>query len=263
MKIMVYVLVIITTFFFNASLGFTQSIESIDLESKYHFKNYFGYDKLQTVTSEEEDKIVKYAISLGLIEHAIMKNGDTAIANLYYLLPRVRGIHNSPWLDSFSTRGSELDYKGVDYRTIYSIIRADAFIQGKVVDVRYVSQELWDKCYNFKTEFVVEVIEVVHSYMDISVGDFVLVCEEQGYTGGCGVNPQPKPVVFEQMSHRKFYGIGDTSYFALEHHITYQNFFYFKEYKLKKYDEQKFKLSYYLGAIMIAKENPSIVDESI
>lgn len=34
-------------------------------------------------------------------------------------------------------------------------------------------------------------------------------------------------------------------------------------FKLKKYDEQKFKLSYYLGAILIAKKNPLIVDESI
>ena len=142
--------------------------------NKKDFKNYFGYSELQGITLDERNELIEYGISSGEIAKCLQPSGDTSLAPLVYKLPEIRGNVSKVWLDSLREGREAFDYKGVSYKDLYAVLLMDGLVQGKVISVLDVAEQNPEKCLYYKTEFVVEVTSVIHSYPEIEIGDVVL-----------------------------------------------------------------------------------------
>lgn len=224
---------------------FTKDSCSQTLKYNWKFKNYFGYDTLPPITSEEEKLLISYvAARWGVERCCILPNGDTTAIPLYSNLPIIRGHYNQVWLDSL--RGgidNSPKYKGVDYSDLYNILLVDALIEGEVIDKRSVSEQYPNKCLHYKTELVIKVSDILHSYIDIEIGDYVIVKQRDGTSVGClpkhsgtGEN-KVGTKVYQTSSHGNFHVVGEKSLFAIDNSASYSYFFYQIKKSNSNYDD--------------------------
>jgi hypothetical protein len=214
-----------------------------DVSEKY----YINKDGEPTLNKKDTIDLIEYAVKSGHIKYAVLPNNkkDTLLWKLFELLPRIRGIINSAVYDSILLNHDE-GFKEIENvfkehivkgaplvvseeqavkAFMLSLTIADAVILGEIVDKRFVRDTA--KCFQFGTEFIIKVDEVLHSYFKLEKNSKVLIRVASGFAGGC----DPKnPKIRDMPAHGREFYTGDKGIFYLNHAQYYTAFIFRRTY---------------------------------
>lgn len=197
----------------------------------YHYFQDTAYPK--QLSRQDTMNFIKYAIRYGNLRPALVHPPDTDITGISYLLPAVQNKIDTGWFSFVRSENREkFSFKSLTWEDIYSAIERDAVFYGKVIDKRQPNDTT--VCLWYKTEYAIEVTDVIHSYFPLKNGDVVLVKDIMGYS--CGSNHR-----FGSISHITEYNIGDKSVFYLDRSYDYQlRFLWMASNKLNfsRYDDE-------------------------
>ena len=175
----------------------------------YHYFQDTAYPKL---SKQDTLNLIKSAIRYGYIEQAI-KGRDTLVRNTFHLLPIIQNKIDTGWYSFLHSEDRDkFSFRSLNHTDIYPPIKYDATIIGKVIDkIQPIDSS---KCLRYKTQYVIEVIDIIHSYFPLKEGDLVLVMDVMGYECGSSIGNE----VFGDYDHIREYVIGgEKSVFSLTH----------------------------------------------
>ena len=186
----------------------------------YHINSSYYTNKngFPTLSMKDSVDLIEYAIKHNHLKFAIWGK-DTVYWRLFYLLPRLRAIVNTSLYDSLIKH--KVIFNGLTNSQMYDLTNADAVILGEVKDKRLIRDSL--ECFYYKTEYIIKVEEVLHSYFALKNNSEVLVKAITGYTGGC--DPQ-HPGVRDKADIIREFEIGDKWIFFLNHNEYYSKFLF-------------------------------------
>ena len=209
----------------------TEGFKCKDFNYKVSNQYFVDENSNPYLTEEETSKMIEIGIRSNQITTLINGN-DTNKYALRYFLPRVRNIIDTIWHDSIVFKDDKINYGHLSKHQIYDLISSDAVVLGEVTDKLFISDVT--KCYLYKTDYIVKVNEVLHSYFELNNGDSVLLKSTLGFEGGC--NLENRDLVGIE-SHGNTYQIGDKWIFFLKHNSYYTDFLYNGKINLPKYDD--------------------------
>lgn len=197
----------------------------------YHYFQDTAYPK--QLSKQDTMNLIKYAIRYGTIRQALVSGPDTDITGILYLLPVIQNKIDTGWYSFVrSENNKKFSFKSLSYEDIYSAIEEDAIIKGKVIDKRQPKDTT--VCLYYKTEYAIEVTNIIHSYFPLKNGDVVLAKDIMGYE--CYTDK-----AYGDYSHITEYKIGDESIFLLSKTTSYQIRFLWKaskKFNFNKYDDK-------------------------
>lgn len=143
--------------------------------------NYFSDTTLPLnfLTTKDSLELKRYSKKY----HEIANNyGGYFAAYKQFLIPFIDGTYDTIWAER--TCDTSFKYKSLSNNLINTVITTDAVFKGKVIAKRYPRDTT--KCLHFKTEYIIEVEDVIHSYFILNKGDKILAKDsDEGYQGGC------------------------------------------------------------------------------
>ncbi|HET6245368.1 MAG: hypothetical protein H0V01_13990 [Bacteroidetes bacterium] len=198
-----------------------------------NYYNYFSDTAFPVITKEDSMEMKRYSDKFHKIRH---QTGSSTYKSWdYNFMPFIQGYVDSVWMEKLA-RDVNFKYLSLDYSVLTNAITSDGVILGRVINKRKPNDE---RCLFFKTEYVIEVMDVVHAYFDINIGDKILIYDLDGYAAGCCEDCG----IISKSYHIKEYGIGEESLFLLDKNI-YRGIFAYKNKHLRddKYCSQAFKM---------------------
>ena len=208
----------------NSNTNQGSVLQSYDCDSfQYNVSEKYIVDKngVPFLSKKDSSDLINYALKNDQIRYAIWGK-DTVLWRLFYLLPRTRNIINAQLYDSILNTNDAFFLNGLEKSQMHDLTNADAVIIGRVIDKRYVRDTI--KCFYYKTEYIVRVDEVLHSYFKLERNNIVLLnSNATGYEGAC--NPKD-PKLFGSIANMREFKIGDKWIFLLNHSDYYSKFLF-------------------------------------
>ena len=224
-NILLVTLLFISQFINGQTVDFALGQKTIEhFDCNYY--NYFSDTALPVVTKEDSLKLQRYSEKFQKI---MDQHGYYKAYHLFQYFPYIEGEIDTVWIEKLENE-TTFNFLSLDYTDVNYPISSNGLILGRVVD-KFQSNDT-SRCLFYTTMYVVEAIDVIHSYFEIHPGNKVLIYDIMGYGGGCfkgGENMKSK------FSHIKEYDIGEESLFLLNRSI-YQNSFRYRELNTKYED---------------------------
>ncbi len=210
-------IVISTNEFQNSFLpNYSCDTFNINLDKRY----YVDKNGWPCLGKDDSLKLINYAIKSDDIKYAL-EGKDTVLWKLFYLLPRTREILNTDLYDSIIALSDTNKFHKLEKSKMYDLIESDAVILGEVIDKRFVGDTI--NCFYYKTEYIVRVDEVLHSYFKLEKNDNVILKSTSGFVAGC--NPKD-PKLLIRSDHIREFKIRDKWIFLLKHNEYYSKYLF-------------------------------------
>ena len=189
-----------------ATAGQCQQEETPPDHFSCDYYHYFRDTAYPMITKEDSIQLERYSKKY----HKIANRHSGFKASLFYFLPFVNGTIDTIMAEKLEDEVKTFRFNTLKYADVYPGIIYDAMIMGIVIDKRQFRDTI--HCLKFKTEYVIEVTDVIHSYFGLKKGDKVLVKDVMGYIG-CGKRGDQVKLYIPDIEE---YNIGDESFFVLD-----------------------------------------------
>lgn len=187
--------------------------------SNYH---YFSDTAFPKISYEDSVKAAEYMYWLWNFENEyreVKLPGPPDQSSIFFHLPHIQNKIDTFWLHKIIKERKTFKFGSLSFKDVYQFINDDALIKGEIIAKRYVRDTT--RCVFYKTEYIIRVTEVIHSYFDIKRGDKVLAAGYcNGYEGGCHKNISVEArQVFSSCSHTENHSVGDNLIFMINRNM--------------------------------------------
>ena len=187
----------------------------------YHVSSKYNTDKngFPTLSKKDSADLVEYALKHNHLKFALYGK-DTVLWRLFYLIPRIRGAVNTELYDSLIDHRLT-SFNGLTNPQMYDLTNSDAVILGEVKEKRLIMDST--RCFYYRTEFVIKVEEILHSYFPLKNNSEVLLKSMTGYIGGCDLKNR---WIRDKRDIIREFEVGDRWIFFLNHNEYYSKFLF-------------------------------------
>lgn len=222
-------------------------LDTLDTTDYYNcnYYHYFSDTAFPFISPEDSVKCVEYLIWYHDFRNQYREmpiaRGPSTLHFFRQYLPYIRNERDTFWTRKLLEGDQTFTFKSLNAEEIRWFIELDAGFMGRIIAKRYWRDTTI--CLYYRTEYIIEVLDVIHSYFPLQNGDKLFTTNRSsGFAGGCDDNNSIDN--YQDNVHREIYMAGDTALFFVnrnqyQSHVMMDKMYHGDLRRRKDYREDK------------------------